>query len=131
MPATIDGSYFASRKPDFSLAFGQATYIGARWMASLARQHPDRRFITVSPGNTTGTQAPDGLPRPMRVAAKYVRPDPVQRGVLRQPGEQADGAIGQPGGDLARSGKPVVPGPRRRGHPPLRRLDGRDAAAGM
>ena len=43
-------------------------------MAYLARQHPDRRFITVSPGNTTGTQAPSDLPLPMRVAAKYVMP---------------------------------------------------------
>src|SRR5579859_6973786 len=70
----IDGSYFAHRKPDFSLAFGQAKYIGALWRAYLARQHPDRRFITVSPGNTTGTQAASDLPLPMRIAAKYVMP---------------------------------------------------------
>jgi len=70
----IDGSYFAGRKPDFNLAFGQAKYIGALWIAYLARQHPDRRFITVSPGNTTGTQAPSDLPLPMRAAAKYVMP---------------------------------------------------------
>ena len=70
----IDGSDFASRKADFNLAFGQAKYIGALWMAYLARQHPDRRFVTVSPGNTTGTHAPDGLPLPMQVAAKYVMP---------------------------------------------------------
>jgi NAD(P)-dependent dehydrogenase (short-subunit alcohol dehydrogenase family) len=74
LATVIDGSYFASSNADFSLAFGQAKYIGALWMAHLARQHPDRRFITVSPGNTTGTHAPDGLPRPMRVAAKYVMP---------------------------------------------------------
>lgn len=74
LATVIDGSYFAGRKADFSLAFGQAKYIGALWMAYLARHHPDRRFVTVSPGNTTGTQAPDGLPRPMRVAAKYVMP---------------------------------------------------------
>ena len=43
-------------------------------MAYLARQHPDRRFITVSPGNTTGTQAASGLPLPLRIAAKYVMP---------------------------------------------------------
>ena len=43
-------------------------------MAYLARQHPDRRFITVSPGNTTGTGAPNDLPLPMRAAAKYVLP---------------------------------------------------------
>ena len=29
---------------------------------------PDRRFLTVSPGNTTGTQAASGLQLPMSVA---------------------------------------------------------------
>ena len=43
-------------------------------MAYLARQHPDRRFITVSPGNTTGTGAASDLPLPMRIAAKYIMP---------------------------------------------------------
>jgi NAD(P)-dependent dehydrogenase (short-subunit alcohol dehydrogenase family) len=74
LATVIDGSYFAGQKPNFNLAFAQAKYIGALWMASLARQHPDRRFITVSPGNTTGTGAASGLPLPMRVAAKYVMP---------------------------------------------------------
>jgi NAD(P)-dependent dehydrogenase (short-subunit alcohol dehydrogenase family) len=74
LATVIDGSYFANRKPDFSLAFGQAKYIGALWMGYLARQYPDRRFITVSPGNTTDTGAPNDLPLPMRVAAKYVMP---------------------------------------------------------
>ena len=70
----IDGSYFTGKKADFNLAFGQAKYIGALWMAYLARQHPDLRFITVSPGNTTGTQAASDLPVPMRIGAKYVMP---------------------------------------------------------
>ncbi|MFZ2015429.1 MAG: SDR family NAD(P)-dependent oxidoreductase [Nocardioides sp.] len=74
LATAIDGSYFANTKPDFNLAFGQAKYIGALWMGYLARQHPDRRFVTVSPGNTIGTQAPSDLPLPMRVAAKYVMP---------------------------------------------------------
>lgn len=74
LATVIDGSYFASKKPDFNLAFGQAKYIGALWMGYLARQHPDRRFLTVSPGNTTGTQAAGDLPLPMRIAAKYVMP---------------------------------------------------------
>jgi NAD(P)-dependent dehydrogenase (short-subunit alcohol dehydrogenase family) len=74
LATVIDGSYFAGGKPDFNLAFGQAKYIGALWIAYLARQHPDRRFVTVSPGNTTGTGAASGLPLPMRVAAKYVMP---------------------------------------------------------
>jgi NAD(P)-dependent dehydrogenase (short-subunit alcohol dehydrogenase family) len=74
LATVIDGSYFAGRKPDFNLAFGQAKYIGALWMAYLAREYPDRRFVTVSPGNTTGTQAASQLPLPMRIAAKYVMP---------------------------------------------------------
>src|SRR4051812_18923584 len=74
LSTVIDGSYSASGKAVFSLAFAQAKYIGALWMASLARQPPDRRFITVSPGNTTGTHAPNALPLPMRAAAKYVIP---------------------------------------------------------
>ena len=74
LATVIDGSYFAGRKSDPNLAFGQVKYIGALWMAYLARQYPDRRFITVSPGNTTGTQAPDGLALPLRIAAKYVMP---------------------------------------------------------
>jgi NAD(P)-dependent dehydrogenase (short-subunit alcohol dehydrogenase family) len=74
LATVIDGSYFAGRKVDPNLAFGQAKYIGALWMAYLARQYPDRRFITVSPGNTTGTQASNGLALPLRVAAKYVMP---------------------------------------------------------
>ena len=74
LATVIDGSYFADRKFDPNLAFGQVKYIGALWMAYLARQYPDLRFITVSPGNTTGTQAADGLAPPLRFAAKYVMP---------------------------------------------------------
>jgi NAD(P)-dependent dehydrogenase (short-subunit alcohol dehydrogenase family) len=74
LATVIDGSYFAGRKADPNLAFGQVKYIGALWMAYLARQYPDRRFIIVSPGNTTGTQAADGLALPLRIAAKYVMP---------------------------------------------------------
>ena len=74
LATVIDGSYFAGGKIDFNLAFGQAKYIGALWMAYLARQYPDRRFITVSPGATSGTEASSGLALPLRLAAKYVMP---------------------------------------------------------
>jgi NAD(P)-dependent dehydrogenase (short-subunit alcohol dehydrogenase family) len=74
LATVIDGSYFAGKKFEPSLAFSQVKYIGALWMSYLARQYPDRRLITVSPGNTTGTQAPEGLKPPLRIAAKYVMP---------------------------------------------------------
>src|SRR5271169_1155858 len=74
LTTVIDGSYFADKKFDRNLAFGQVKYIGALWMAHLARQHPDRRFITVSPGATTGTQASNDLALPLRIAAQYIMP---------------------------------------------------------
>ena len=74
LATVIDGSYFAGRKPDINLAYGQAKLLGILWMVYLARQYPDRRFISVSPGNTTGTHAPDDLALPFRIAAKYVMP---------------------------------------------------------
>lgn len=72
--SVIDGTWFAGRKVDLALAYAQAKYIGALWMASVARRHPDRRSITVSPGNTSGTEGPNSLPLPLRLAAKYVMP---------------------------------------------------------
>jgi len=74
LTAVIDGSYFAETKYDRNLAFGQVKYIGALWMAHLARQYPDLRFITVSPGNTTGTEAANGAALPLRFAAKHIMP---------------------------------------------------------
>jgi NAD(P)-dependent dehydrogenase (short-subunit alcohol dehydrogenase family) len=74
LASVIDGSYFADRKTDRNLAYGQVKYIGALWMAYLARQHPHRRFITVSPGNTSGTEGPNDLGLPLRLAARYVMP---------------------------------------------------------
>ncbi len=79
LATVIDGSYFADHKTDVNLAYGQAKYIGALWMAYLARQYPDRRFITMSPGNTTGTQAPNDVALPLRMFAKYVMPAPRYR----------------------------------------------------
>ena len=74
LTTVIDGSYFAHRKFDPNLAFGQVKYIGALWMAHLARQYPHLRFITVSPGNTTGTEAAAGAAPPLRFAAKHIMP---------------------------------------------------------
>src|SRR6202167_926950 len=72
LATVIDGSYFAGRKTDPNLAFGQVKYLGALWMAYLARRHPDRRLITVSPGSTSGTEGPNDFSLPLRLAARYV-----------------------------------------------------------
>ena len=53
----IDGSFFKQHKFNTFLAYGQVKYLGPLWMSALARQHPDLRLLTVSPGNTAGTAA--------------------------------------------------------------------------
>ncbi len=56
--SVIDGSYFTQHEFNTFLAYGQVKYLGALWMSALARQHPpDLRLLTVSPGNTAGTDA--------------------------------------------------------------------------
>jgi NAD(P)-dependent dehydrogenase (short-subunit alcohol dehydrogenase family) len=74
LASVIDGSYFAGRKPNAALAYSQVKYIAALWMAAMARQHPGQRFITMSPGNTSGTGTLRDQPLPLRLAARYVMP---------------------------------------------------------
>ena len=77
--SVIDGTFFGGHRVDPMLAYGQVKYLGALGMSALARRHPDRRLLTVSPGNTWGT---DGLrdvatvPRVIaqRVLMPYVAP---------------------------------------------------------
>ena len=53
--SVIDGSYF-SPKVDPMKSYGTIKYMAALWMSSMARKHPDIRFVTMSPGGTTGTE---------------------------------------------------------------------------
>jgi NAD(P)-dependent dehydrogenase (short-subunit alcohol dehydrogenase family) len=55
--SVIDGSFFTQQKFNTFLAYGQVKYLGALWMSALARKHPGLRLLTVSPGNTAGTDA--------------------------------------------------------------------------
>lgn len=68
----IDGSYFRGRKLDPMLAYGQVKYLGALWMSALARRHPDLRLLTVSPGNTSGTEAFRDMGRVTRVLLQRI-----------------------------------------------------------
>ena len=89
----IDGSFFASRKFDGSLAYGQVKYLGALWISELARRTPQLRLLTVSPGNTAGTDVFRDMPpvvKPLmnRVLMPYVLPrfglsHPVSTGARR------------------------------------------------
>jgi NAD(P)-dependent dehydrogenase (short-subunit alcohol dehydrogenase family) len=69
--AVLDGSYFGA-KFDALQAYAYVKYTETMWTLAMARLHPEIKFIAVSPGNTSGTQAPDSLPPPMRLMLKYV-----------------------------------------------------------
>jgi len=67
-----DGDYFRGRKPDGTLAYGQVKLIGAMWMAAAARRNPGLKLVTVSPGNTGGTEVARDMPLPLRLLLKSV-----------------------------------------------------------
>lgn len=71
LASAIDGSYFNNRKYQGSLDYGQVKYIAALWMGFLARKHTDLRFITMSPGNTAGTQSFSDASAPLRFVAQH------------------------------------------------------------
>jgi len=52
--------------------YGTIKLAGAMWMGSMARQHPHIRFVTMSPGGTTGTNGMDDLPFLKKVFFKYI-----------------------------------------------------------
>lgn len=56
-----DGSDFESAN-DPMPPYAYVKLMGALWISSLARQYPDVRAVTVSPGHTAGTRVGDGLP---------------------------------------------------------------------
>ena len=62
---------FAGSKANGTLAYGQVKLVAALWMASLARRNPKlSSFITMSPGNTSGTDVARDFPLPVRVLMK-------------------------------------------------------------
>ena len=70
--AFCDGAYHRGRKPSGTLAYGQVKLVAALWLASVARRRPDLRFITMSPGNTSGTDIARDLPAPVRLLMQHL-----------------------------------------------------------
>ena len=67
----IDGSFF-NNEMDPMEAYGYIKYVAALWMSSEARNNPDLRFITMSPGFTKGTAVMDDLPPRKKLMFKYI-----------------------------------------------------------
>jgi NAD(P)-dependent dehydrogenase (short-subunit alcohol dehydrogenase family) len=66
LASVIDGSYYDGTKFNAMAAYAHVKYIGALWMGSMARRHPELRFVTMSPGGTRGTNAASDLNPVMR-----------------------------------------------------------------
>jgi NAD(P)-dependent dehydrogenase (short-subunit alcohol dehydrogenase family) len=52
--------------------YGYIKYIGALWTSANARKYAQIKFISVSPGNTSGTAGYDSLPTVTRILFKYL-----------------------------------------------------------
>jgi len=66
-----DGSKFGPKADPLDI-YGTIKLTAAMWMGAMARQHPHIRFVTMSPGGTTGTNGMDDLPFLKKVFFKYV-----------------------------------------------------------
>ena len=66
-----DGSLFGPKADPLDI-YGTIKLTGALWMASMSRQYPHLRFVTMSPGGTTGTNGMDDLPFLKKLFFKYV-----------------------------------------------------------
>jgi len=69
--AVLDGSYFGDNF-DSVQAYGYVKYAATMWMLSMSRKYPDIKFVAMSPGNTSGTNAPESAPPAMKFMVKYV-----------------------------------------------------------
>lgn len=64
--SVANGEKFATNKA-YTDHYGAVKLMGALWTMSMARKHPDMRFITIDPGMARGTSGTAGLPWHQRV----------------------------------------------------------------
>lgn len=57
----VNGQKFSNNK-NYTDIYGSVKLMGALWTMSMARKHPDMRFITVDPGMARGTSGTASLP---------------------------------------------------------------------
>lgn len=60
--ASICDGVFFGKTTDPTVPYGPIKYMAALWMSSIARQYPSIRFVTMSPGGTTGTEGFNTMP---------------------------------------------------------------------
>ena len=68
----ITGKDLIGKKFDTALAYAEVKYMAALWMAATARREPALRLVTISPGNTQGTEIAGSMPPLVRVLMQRI-----------------------------------------------------------
>ena len=69
--SVADGSKFGADADPLRI-YGTIKLTGIMWMGAMARQYPHIRFLTISPGGTTGTKGMDDLPFVKKLLFKHL-----------------------------------------------------------
>ena len=69
--SVLDGSYFGT-KLDPNQAYGHVKYVATLWMSALARKYSKVKFVSMSPGATSGTSITSEMPLINKIMFKYI-----------------------------------------------------------
>ncbi len=68
-----DGSYFSNISVPL-VPYGPVKYVGILWMSAMSRKYPNIRFVTMSPGSTSGTEVGKNLASAMKFVFTKIGP---------------------------------------------------------
>lgn len=66
-----DGSFYGNKRRQM-IEYGPTKFLATLWMSSLSRQYPDIRFVTMSPGGSSGTDVYNDLPPVMKFMFNHI-----------------------------------------------------------
>ena len=70
--SVADGNKFKGKDASYTDIYGSVKLMGTLWTMSMARKHPDLRFLTVDPGMARGTSGAATLPFLTRITMSIV-----------------------------------------------------------
>ena len=71
LASILSGKYFG-KKFDAMQAYGHVKYVGTLWISAMARKYPNIKFVSISPGATSGTAAADNAAPMIKFMFKYI-----------------------------------------------------------
>lgn len=72
--ALCDGAFYGKNNTSFEAMYSRTKLLAVFWMSDMARQHPNMRFVTISPGGTAGTNVLSEMPLLKRLVATILMP---------------------------------------------------------